>query len=278
MKRHLKWIVPLLLVPVIFYGAMAGATRLAGVVADQPGNAGAAVGVLALMAIAFIGPIVALVAAIRAMVTASRQPKVELARENLEQQSAGAWEHARALRLHLLGRQTPHHIETWDVVANPGEVFFYDVPAEYARHYGQDVNYSQSSGFYFGQPAFVIAALGISAIGNARRRSAAELHAQAQWRDHQPVRLIVSNQRLICRVGPQWVSFYFNAMSAVFPEVDHWTLIVQFNATSALMLRGDYIPAAAVITTMMTHGIDALEQHPSLRRLGGTTDGAVERS
>lgn len=277
MRRHLKWIVPLLLVPVIFYGAIAGAMWISGMAADQPGNAGAAAGALALLAVAFIGPIIALVAAIRAMVKASRQPKLELARKDRERQSAEAWEHARALRLHLIARQTPHHIETWDVVPNQGEVFFYDVPAEYARYYGQDASYTHSSGFYFGQPAFVIAALSISAIGNAQRRSAAEIRAQAQWREHQPVRLIVSNQRLICRVGPQWVSFYFNAMSAVFPEADQWTLIAQFDTTSALMLRGNYIPAAAVITTLMTHGVNALEQHPSLQRLGGLTDGVVER-
>ena len=183
-----------------------------------------------------------------------------------------AWSHAEHLLGDLLRRQTPATIRVWDLIPNQGEVFFSDASATYARYYGRDVSYSRSSTFAFGHPAFVLAALGASAIGNASRRSRAESIAREQWREHQSVRLVVSNQRLICQVGGQWLSFYYSAITAMYPEVEQWTLICQFDSAPPIMLHGEYIPAASVITTLMTHGLEALEEHPSLQRLRNATE------
>jgi hypothetical protein len=58
-------------------------------------------------------------------------------------------------------------------------------------------------------------------------------------------------------------------MTAVYPEVDSWTLVTQFDSAEPLMLLGVDVPAAAVLTVRMTHGEDALVQHPGLMSLEG---------
>jgi hypothetical protein len=56
-------------------------------------------------------------------------------------------------------------------------------------------------------------------------------------------------------------------MTAVYPEVDRWALVCQFDSTSPLLLHGPAAPAAALVTVLMTHGPEAIQQHPSLAPL-----------
>ncbi len=148
------------------------------------------------------------------------------------------------------------------------ETFFLDVPAGYARHCGADVSYSQSSGFYYGRPTFVIARVGVNVMANAARRNAAARQAAAQWREHQPCRLVISNQRLLCQVDGRWLSFYFSAVTAVHPESENWSLITRYDSTSPLLLSGEHVPAAALLTVLATQGLKAVSAHPSLQKLG----------
>ncbi|MEP6479229.1 MAG: hypothetical protein ABJB03_07550 [Rhodoglobus sp.] len=270
MTRHLRWAIPLLLVPVAFFGATWGISAL------PDAGLGAALGRLALSLAALVLPAVALVVAFVGAVKVygnwrrarGKYTKAEQGQVDRGIEATAAWNRASQLRRLLIGRGVPNQIHTWDVVAGEGEVFFQDARADYARFYGQNVSYSQGSAFFFGHPAFVMAGLGLSALGNAARRSVAEAQAQAQWREQQPCRLLVSNQRLLCQVGGRWLSFYYSAMTAVYPEVSDWVLIIQFETTEPLMLRGLDVPVAAVITTLMTHGPSSLAEHPSLKALG----------
>lgn len=273
-RKQLRWIIPLLVAPLIYLAALLAAGALSNLeLADPSAALAASLGTLALLALAVIGPIVAIVIAIVGAVRVARESKARrLAAAPADDQTQAAWAHARSLRSRLIARDVPDQIRVWDVVPNPGEMFFLDVPADYARFYGQDVTYTQSSGFFYGRPAFVLAGLGIAAASNAARRSAAQAQAVAQWRENQPCRLLVSNQRLVCNIGGQWLSFYYSAITAVYPEVESYTLIAQFESAAPLMLHGRAIPAAAVITTLMTHGADALVEHPSLSRLGESPD------
>ncbi|NYF15233.1 hypothetical protein HDC37_000045 [Microbacterium sp. AK009] len=177
------------------------------------------------------------------------------------------WHHARALQRALSNQRVPAPIPVWDAVARPGELFFIDHHVEYARYTGQDVAYTQSGGFFFGHPLFVAAGLAVNAAGNAVRRSSAEVAAREHWREWGTVRLLVSNQRLLCDIGGRWLTFDYAAMTAVYPEVDRWTLVCQFDSAAPLLLRGPAVPAAAVITVLMTHGSSAVQQHPSLASL-----------
>lgn len=275
-QRHLSWAVPLVAAPVIYVAAMLGVMWINQGLENESLPTWWMWLVLLLLLLAVAGPITALVYAVIGGYKAYRHwrrsnghhTKTEAAVAQRGNISALAWERARALQQTLVRREVPEEIHIWDVVANANEVFFLDVPADYARHYGMDVSYSQSSAFYFGRPAFVLAGLGISAMSNAARRNAAAQQAAAQWRERQPCRLVVSNQRILCQVGGRWLSFYFSGMTAVYPEVGEWSLITQYDSTSPLLLSGVHVPAAALLTVLATHGAAALSAHPSLQVLG----------
>lgn len=273
-RAHLRWIIPLVLAPVTYLLFGYAAYVLGVLTADD--DVAATFGQLALLAAAVLVPVAALIVAIVQAVRVHGQGRRARGRFTAQERavidtrdrSTTAWQSAADLRALLLARQLPAQVEVWDVVPGQGEVFFLDTSAEYFRYYGQDVSYTRTSGFYFGRPAFVAAGIAVSAIGNVVNRSVAVAQAQAQWREHQQGRLLVSNQRLVCQVnGGQWLSFPYSSMTAIHPEVETWTFIAQFGTAAPLMLRGIDVPAAAVIATLMTHGPDALAQHPGLQPL-----------
>src|SRR5690625_7915400 len=82
-----------------------------------------------------------------------------------------AWTSARRdavlLRARLLAKDPPPTLQPWDVVPHHGEVFFCDVVAGYARYYGTTVTYRQSSGLFYGRPAFVLTGLAALRLGMA---------------------------------------------------------------------------------------------------------------
>ena len=260
----------------VSWAAAIGAT----VNSEDPADAGAALAALGLLGLGFLLPLIALVFFIVGLGRAvsewrrdrrhasGRYNRAELADRAQQEYFSRSWEATAQLRATLAAHQVPPQIRVWDVIPRPNEVFFLDTTATYARFYGQNVSYSQSGGFFFGHPLFVAAGLAVTAAGNAARRSAAEAAAVAQWREHQGVRLIVSNQRLICQANGQWLSFDYGAMTAVYPEVEQWSLVCQFDSAEPLMLHGPGVPAAAVITVLMTYGPDAVAEHPSLAPLG----------
>lgn len=272
LKRHLSWAVPLVAAPIIYWAAMAGADLL---IDGQFSNGWLVLPLVLLWLVAMGGPVVALVFSLigarrvfrrwrRAHGHYTKNEAVEAGRQAM---SAMAWRQAQDLQRQIVQRQVPETIRIWDVVPNANEVFFMDVTADYARHYGMHVPYTQTSAFYFGRPSFVLAGLGATAISNAARRNAAANQAAPQWREHQPCRLVVSNQRLLCQVSGQWLGFYYSGMTASYPEVGNWTLIAQFESTSPLMLSGVNVPSAALFTVLATHGVEAVRSHPSLQRL-----------
>jgi len=271
--------VPLLAAPVIYGAALLGTSWINRGLENKSLEEWWALVALLLLLLAAAGPLTALVYAAIGGRRAFRYwrraqghlTKAEAAMAQWEINSAMALDRARALQASLSRREVPEAIQIWDVVSLSGEVFFLDVPADYARYYGTVMSYSQSSAFYFGRPAFVLAGMGISAMSNAARRNAAANQAAAQWRDRQPCRLVVSNKRLLCQVGGQWLSFHFSAVTAVYPEVEDWSLITQYDSTSPLLLSGVHVPAAALLTVLATQGAEAVVAHPSLQKLGAGT-------
>ena len=180
-----------------------------------------------------------------------------------------AWRVAAQLRRDLPDRAPRNTVQVWDLVPHADEVFITDAPVHYARYYGQTVNYTTSSGAFFGSPMFVAAGLVGTAVGNASARSRAEAMAREQWREHRTVRLVVTNQRLCCMVGQTWLSFYYSTITAVYPSAGHRSLVCTFGDSQPLLIAGPWAPAAAVVATLMTLGTDALVNHPGLRPLNG---------
>jgi hypothetical protein len=204
-------------------------------------------------------------------VAADRQPEprsddvVRTADTRLTAESS--WAEARRLRRALLDRQVPPTVAAWEVVPEEGEVFFYDLGAEYERYYGEDARYSRVPGFFLGSPAFIVAGLAVAGLANSSRQRAAAERARTQWRELQAVRLLVSNHRLLCFVGGRWVSFHYARMNGVYPEVARGALVCTFDEVAPVRFSGIDVPIAAVMTVFATHGLPALAEHPSLRVL-----------
>ena len=239
MRRHLHWILLLLAVPVSYLALMGlffwvYSTTMAMPDAEAVGWALAR---MALLLAAVVVPIVFLIRAIvqmartyrRAQRAAGRYSKYELSVLDRAQRAAGAWEFARSVRGDLLSGRMPPTIQQWDVVPYPGEHFFARLTLNYARYYGQDVAYGQSSAIALGNPAFVAGVLAVSAIANASARSRAAAQATPQWREWQTTTVYVTSQRLAVHASGRWLSFEYRAITAVYPEVASATLVCQFD-------------------------------------------------
>jgi len=275
-RRHLRWLIPLILIPLTYLAGCLVLDVLDDIPTQGP-NVGLAIAELSIAGLTALLPLIAAVFAVIGGISTVRRwrrskghfSRVERAANAAAEQADIAWQQARALRATLIEREIPESITVWDVVPRAGESMFYDLSANYARHYGREVAYTQRSGFFFGHPAFVLTGIAATRIGNSARRNAAEMAAQATWREWQQCRVVVSNQRIICQAGGRWLSFDYGAMVAVYPEVDEWTLICNFGDRSEpLLLSGLSAPIIAVMTLLVTHGVEAVRSHPSLQRLG----------
>jgi hypothetical protein len=196
--------------------------------------------------------------------------KAEAAAAATRQNTQRVWEATCDIRRRLLeGLPPPTIPRPWDVVPWAGERFIADVRGQYARYYGTDVAYTRHGGFFFGHPAFVLGGLALSAIETQASLNRARARAQQQWREFQPCRVLVTDQRLLCQLqNGRWLTFTYGAMTAIYPEVDDATIICQFaNGVEPLMLAGDAAWPAAVMSLMQTHGLQAVAQHPNLQRL-----------
>ncbi|MFB7894359.1 hypothetical protein ACFC1I_19310 [Microbacterium sp. NPDC056044] len=273
MRRHLRWIIPLVLAPVVYVVCALAVTTLAN--SASPSDLGAELAVLALGAVAFVGPIVLLIVAIVQGNRTYREGRhrrgqftaAELAVRDETDRRQRLWIEAAEFRQQLLRHEVPPSLQQWELVPYPGEVFFHDGPMTYARYSGTDVAYTQSNTLAVGHPAFVLATLAASAIGNAASRSHAAAQAREQWREWQTTRVLVSNQRLAVLASGQWLSFDYGAMTAIYPEVQASTLVCQFTGSVPMMLQGPHAAFATVMTVFATHGEAGLAGHPQLRAL-----------
>ena len=266
MRAHLRWLVPLALIPATFYGATFAMTKLS----ETEGSATAGLLVFALFLFAIAGPVVAMVFTFKGIFrvygdwrrSRGRYTKAEKIAIETQNHLDEAWIHARTLHSSLIKGQVPDAIKTQDVIPNAEEDFYFDLNVEYARFYGHGADYAHAQGLYFGNPLFVVAAMGITAAGNVSRRNAAEAQAATQWREIQNCRVLVSNQRILCLVRGRWLSFYHSAVVAIYPEPGRWTLVCQFEQSEPLLLRGPWSPTIGLIATYFTRGPSALSEHP----------------
>lgn len=95
--------------------------------------------------------------------------------------------------------------------------------AGYSRLYGGSGQYTTGSTFAVGHPAFVLGALATQAMVNQSRRAAAARDAAVQWRDHQSVSVLITNQRLLCNTASRgWLSFWFGGVTELYPDLSSW--------------------------------------------------------
>lgn len=192
------------------------------------------------------------------------EKKINEERQNLLDTQFAAAELAR----HLLENSWRPMAPDWNVVLQPDEKAITRGVAHYARFYGMNVSYSQSSGFFMGRPSFVAVGLAATAIGNATRRRQAEAMAQSQWREQQIVQTLVTTHRILCqRSDGAWLSFYFSGVTNIDADAGTGTLILQFPDAEPLMLGGPGGLFAAVVAVWALHGYEGLRGYPGLQLL-----------
>jgi len=193
-----------------------------------------------------------------------KEQSVRLYNQGQQAAYSGGWEQARQAAACIRSGQQFPPLTVWGLVLREGETAYFDVPADYARYYGGNGSYQHVSGFFYGSAGFVGAGLAVTALGNAARRNRARAEAMTRWREHQPVRVVVTNQRLICLANGEWLSFYYNAVSAVYPEPASFSLVMEFPSTSPLLLAGPNAALLAVYAVSRLHGAQAVGAHPAL--------------
>jgi hypothetical protein len=197
----------------------------------------------------------------------TKHERAMAANADARKQAEAAWHEARVLATRLReGAELPT-LSFWGVILEPGETAHLDLTGHYARYYSTTGTYTHVSGYYRGSAGFVAGNLLADSLGNAMRRKEAARLAQAQWREWQQVRVIVTDRRLHCSVNGTWLRFDFSAVKAFYPEPAKGNVVFDYNGTSPLMLTGPAAPLVAVYATWRLHGTAAIDQHPGLAAL-----------
>ena len=169
----------------------------------------------------------------------------------------------------LSDRELPT-IQSASLPMRPGEAIYACGRVEYARFYGQDVQFQTSSTFAFGSPAFVAGAMIGSAIQNSRVRKQAYEASIARWREIQFVDMWLTNERIIVNVGGRWLEFWLGGVVAVFPDPANFSMVLQFGDTEALRLTGPVMAGTSVLAHNFIIGKHGLAQHPAFQVLRGS--------
>lgn len=237
--------------------------------ADTPGKPGWAVAVvLALLALFVVFSVLTLIRIVQVIGSVRRRAgwltKSEQQQRAARQAFRDGRQRAIELKSHLLAGGSPSLLSTWDVMLAPDEALILDAPMTYSRFYGTAAVYSHVSGFAMGRPAWVLAAMAGQAMGNASRRNAAVAAASPMWREHQTSRTLVTDRRIMCRIGTGWLSFYYAGVSASYPSPEESTLVLEFHDTEPLSLHGSEGASLCVLAMASLYGRHALAQHPAL--------------
>ncbi|MGH3663123.1 MAG: hypothetical protein ACRDT8_04520 [Micromonosporaceae bacterium] len=156
------------------------------------------------------------------------------------------------------------------------EVAYSDAMLGYARFYGTNVSYEQSSMLLLGSATFVAAGLAANAIGNASARRQAEAMAAAQWREHANARTIITNRRLLCDHQGRWLSFWHDGVMEFQVDLSSWLFVLRYQVGEPLMLHGPAAPWFAVIAAKLVYGPRGL-QLPSLAPLAQAVAQSVQQ-
>jgi len=168
------------------------------------------------------------------------------------------WSNACRMFEHLTSEGELPALPPMAIRLRSGEMAHAHGVLEYARFYGMDVTYQQSSTFVMGSPLFVAAGLIGSAVGNAYARNKAADMARAQWRPQGPVRTVLTNQRILCDVAGEWLGFWHEGILELFAEPSQWMVITRYEAGEPLLLRGPVALSYIVALTYIVYGRSGL--------------------
>ncbi|MGH3264100.1 MAG: hypothetical protein ACRDNS_19130 [Trebonia sp.] len=191
-----------------------------------------------------------------------------------ERERAGAREVAvehlaRAGRLagDLLAGGLPELARMWDVVLRPGERLLLDGSATYSRYYGLGAR-SSGTGAHTGPTAHLVdGARGgaFAGAGSGGRAQPVAVAAAARWRDQQPCRVVLSDQRLMCQDrGKGWLSFEHREVSMIEASSDTSSVVLEFPGAAPVRLSGPLAAEIVVVVVWALFGAEGLREHPAL--------------
>lgn len=150
------------------------------------------------------------------------------------------------------GRLEPVAIE--GVPIAPGELAFADLSACGWRYYALGEVFYQRRMFLFGGPLLMALTGMASALGNSRRRQAAERAAAPQWRPLGSLRIIVTSERLLVWFDQAWWSVWYSAITDIRSDPANSSLDLLFETDPPYRLVGPHIPALAVVLAQAARG------------------------
>ncbi|MDH6279112.1 hypothetical protein [Prescottella agglutinans] len=169
------------------------------------------------------------------------------------EQSNQWWTYAVECARQIRAGSPPPALTVHGLVMGHGERPIVEGTAEYSRYWAGDGTYYRTSSFAIGSPALVLGSIAGTMIANSNAKRAAERNATLMWREHQPIRFLVTNHRVLCHTATKgWLSFYFNAVTEFHPDLHGWSLVLAFQDTAPLALSG---PAAPALALWCGHGI-----------------------
>ena len=141
------------------------------------------------------------------------------------------------------------------VLLDVGEVLHSDLTAQGWRYCGLDVTYHAPHAVALGGPlTFGLVAAG-SAVARRRARQAAEALAAPQWRALGPLRILVTDRRLLVWHENAWGSVWFNAIREFRPDPEAGRSDMTFDDDPPYCLAGPWVPYLTVIvTTVLARG------------------------
>lgn len=176
------------------------------------------------------------------------------------------WAYARATARTAYANPdiAPPRIQVYGPVLDRDETALLSTNATYSRFYGEDGSYQHSDLFILGRPTIMIAAMAGNAMLNARRKAHARNAATPCWRSQQPCQIIATNHRLLCNVAVHgWLSFYYDAVTEFYPDLNTWTLTASFDDQCApLRICGPPVPALSLWAAV---GIEGAHWHEDPR-------------
>ncbi|WP_125898895.1 hypothetical protein [Actinomyces gaoshouyii] len=155
----------------------------------------------------------------------------------------------------------------WDVAIDANEQVLADCPSEYARYYSEKAHpLPPGTGVGGGSGG---ASAGLDAVPLAQRhRLWTRSRPRHQWRENQSVRALVTQRRvLVQRNDLHWLSFHYDAIVAIRPQLPAGELILEFESVSPLRLAGPASAVTAVAAVYALFGAKGLRDHPGLEPL-----------
>lgn len=158
------------------------------------------------------------------------------------------WQYSRSCAAALRAGHPPTPVSVFGPVLEPGEHALLTTDASYSRYHGSNASYSSLPLMVAGRPAVMLGALAIQGVVNHRRKAAAQRQAAPQWRWHQTSSVIVTTDRLLCTTQPHGlISFWFGDCTEFHPDLQQWTLTMNFGSVAPVRLSGVTTPALSLL-------------------------------